>query len=158
MNRDAIKVKCDTLGVEFCRHRDSARMQVAGWFHYLRGNPWFAQSVYVTWHPHIFVPDGVGDPLEDWQLIDHELVHFVQQREYGATRWVLRYLTSPRFRADQERPAFLRDIKNGRLTLKQAAERLHGPLYQLDEPPQATEAWFRAELAVRVPRRPSDGV
>ncbi len=159
MTRDYVTTKCITLGVEFRNHKDSTLMRIAGWYHYMRGNPLFRYSVYVTMAPTVFVPDSIGDPLdEDWQIVDHELVHWESQMDMGLARWVSKYLTSWRFREQEEKPAFLRDIKNGRLDVEQVVKRLRGPLYGVQTPAEELREWFERQLAVRVPRRPSDGV
>lgn len=158
MSRDTVIVKCDGLGVEFCHHADSAMMRVAGWYHYLRGNPLFNHSVFVTVHPYIFVPDAVENPFDEWSVVDHELVHWVRQRDYGTAKWVASYLTSWQFREHEEKVAFLRDLKNNRMSVRQVVSRLRGPLYGVKTSRGDLESWFNSKLAVRVPERQSDGV
>ena len=156
MSRAQIEAKADFLGVKICHHRESGRMKVAGLFHRLRRNPHFANTTYVTMHPWIFIPDPVADPFDDWKIIDHELVHWVRQRELGVYKWVWHYLTDMRFRAREEQHAFLRDIKNGRLSISQAVRRLQRPPYDCDINGEELEEWWRRRLSVRVPRRPSE--
>ena len=155
VSRETIQVKCDELGVEFCYHSDSFRMKVSGWYHkVVNGNPWFNRSVYVTQHPYIFIPDGVPDPLSDWLVINHELVHWTRQRDMGLVSWTARYLVSWRFREEEERIAFLRDIKSGRMTVGQAVERLRAPLYGSKTSIADLTEWFDRQLSIRVPDRP----
>lgn len=158
MSRDAVKAKCDFLGVRFCQHHESVRMRIAGWYHYLAGNPLFNQTTFVTIYPWIFTPDGWDDPLESWETIDHECVHWVRQRDYGVSKWVFRYLTSWEWRYREERIAFLRDVKNGHLTVDQVVYRLRGSLYGVQTPAGEIREWFDRQMAVRVPERSSDGV
>ena len=106
------------LGVKFLSHTEAARRHVsrlAAWAP-LFGYRNFKETVYVTLRPHIIVPDGIEDPLDDWRVIRHELVHFERQPEgrFALFRWVLAYGLKQRFRAIEEMHAHLEDIRTGR--------------------------------------------
>jgi hypothetical protein len=152
VNRDTIKAKCEAEGVRFVYHSASWKMRVAGWYHRLRGDPLFSLRTYVSFYPDIYVPNDVYSPFDDWQILDHELVHWERQRDRGVWSWVLRYLVSWKFREQEEKPAFVRSIKNGRLTIAQVIKRLRGPLYGVETSEADLRTWFVRQLAVEIPR------
>lgn len=80
-----------------------------------------------------------GDRLPPW-LIEHEKVHFAQQRDFGVDAWWERFLLDPMFRLEQEIPAHQvewrvwlqcgkRTRNEKRVTLKGMAKRLSAPMY-----------------------------
>ena len=113
------------------------------------------RGVLYAWSPDIFNPDGVDIPV--W-LIEHEKIHFVQQKGDPETWWKL-YLAEPQFRFEQELeahkkeyqvfcetswqndpllakqiskhdfPRFARTRAERRMYLKSICKRLSGPLY-----------------------------
>ena len=74
----------------------------------------------ITFWPCIFVrPEHRGDAA----LIEHELVHYREQR-WITPLWVLRYLLSRKFRLAAEVRAYQRQIALGGITYEQAANML----------------------------------
>jgi hypothetical protein len=62
--------------------------------------------------------------------LQHELVHIEQQRRDGLLRFGWRYLTRPEWLIRYEAAAYAVDVRNGRLSLPQAAALLSGSLYR----------------------------
>lgn len=153
MNRDWAQVQIDSLGVNLVPHKDSVIMWVADMWHDLQGNPWFDKTVWMTLHPYIYYPSHIKDPMEYWEIIAHELVHWERQRDMGVMEWVWNYITDWSFREREEKPAFVRSIKLRRLSPRQAAQRLRGPLYGVETPEDELTEWFKREIAIQIPRR-----
>jgi hypothetical protein len=68
--------------------------------------PWWLRTCtkewqWVTLDPRIYHPPRI-DPLSRPAVMAHEKVHVAQQRRTGKYRWLIRYLTSKKFRLDQE--------------------------------------------------------
>lgn len=68
----------------------------------------------VTWDSGVLVCYGdtyysknPGTP----DLVAHETVHMLQQAEIGIKEWWMKYLTDPKFRLDQELPAYKRQLQ-----------------------------------------------
>lgn len=83
----------------------------------------------------IYNPSGADIPL---QIIAHEAVHSLQQKDWGIDRWWEQYLINANFRYAEELEAhkweyqFFRMLNNrhfSRQYLTGIAERLAGPLY-----------------------------
>lgn len=106
------------LGVKFITHEEAARRHVsnlAAWAP-LFGYRNFKETVWVTLRPYIITPERVEDPLDDWRVVRHELVHFERQPEGRLSLWwwVVKYGTKAKFRAVEEMWAHLEDIRTGR--------------------------------------------
>lgn len=117
--RLAIAELCVRLGVKFITHKEAAIKHVsnlAAWAP-LFGYKNYSKSVYVTMRPYIIHPDQVEDPLDDWRIIAHELVHWQRQPDskWGLYKWIIRYGVCQKFRAVEEMHAHLEDIHNQRL-------------------------------------------
>lgn len=74
----------------------------------------------ITCWPFIFVRPAQRDNAA---LIEHELVHYREQR-WITPWWVLRYLLSRKFRLAAEVRAYRRQIELGGITQDQAAQML----------------------------------
>ena len=99
------------------------------------------RGVLYAWSPDIYNPDGVDIPV--W-LIEHEKIHFKQQKGDPETWWEL-YLAEPQFRFEQELEAHKKEYQvfcdsqgpdglhhsrsQRRMYLKSVCKRLSGPLY-----------------------------
>ena len=89
-----------------------------------------------AWDGTIYAPKSTGLPLH---LIEHEKVHFRQQREAGGPQaWWSRYIEDPQFRLDQEMEATIVEFqvysathgrKQRRSFLDVLARRLSSPMY-----------------------------
>lgn len=99
-----------------------------------------APGILFAYDHDIYVPNPNSATIPSW-LIAHEHVHFEQQDKYGPDEWWQTYLVSPKFRAEQEKPAHwveynawlldgsLRNRHERRGMHKAIATRLSGPLY-----------------------------
>ena len=70
------------------------------------------RGTWVTIYPHIYYPESVIDPnLAIYKdIVIHEQTHLRQQTEMGLEKWMIRYLTDPGFRVDQECEAVANQI------------------------------------------------
>lgn len=101
--------------------------------------------------PTITYPDRVKDPLRRPGTLDHELIHCQQFRPWYGPIWIallaavlpLPIIFSGRWFI--ERPAYLADIKAGRLTVDRAVEILWTG-YVAPWPPALMRRWFRSRL------------
>lgn len=91
------------------------------------------KGVLFTYGETLYNPSGVSIPRE---LIVHEAVHSLRQREPGPARWWERYLSESFFMLDEELYAHHAEYKaclkrHGPRPrdLQRIAERLSGPLY-----------------------------
>jgi hypothetical protein len=115
--RVEIAVRCTRLGVKFLTHQEAGTAhwsRLAAWAR-LGGYENYDKTVYVTLRPVIVYPAG-RQPLDDWRVIAHELVHWERQPKgrFSLIKWVLKYATSQKFRAIEEMHAHLVDIRTGR--------------------------------------------
>jgi len=94
----------------------------------LRPKPWWLKAVTQEWQwvaidPKIYYPHYL-DPLKYPAIIEHEKVHLYQQRSKGKFIWLFRYITSKKFRLDQEMEPIAIELLNMPLeTRKQVAIR-----------------------------------
>lgn len=148
VDRAELKEQCEKLGVQFKKLNESWVMRLACWYHKKRGNPFFETSTFVTFYPTIYTPNTCDDPFEsdNWKIIHHELYHWERQKKKGVYAWIGCYLTQPYFREKEERPAFLRDIRNERLTLEQAVDAICGDLYGIKTLKEDMRSWFASRL------------
>ena len=95
-------------------HRRSVRVRIWGQLARLGGVHDFGRRFWITLDPVIYYPLDVDpeSPAHE-TTIRHELVHIRQQRQRGLTPWLIKYVGSARFRYEQERDAFLVDVRAG---------------------------------------------
>jgi hypothetical protein len=121
-----IERRCYKLGVNFVTHSEAApRTNVAAWARITK--PGFEERVFLTVFPDIIYPDTLECPFEKWEILPHELVHWVRQRDEGLYSWSFKYSAQwlyPRFRFVEEATAFLEDIRVGRLSIYTVINRL----------------------------------
>ncbi len=133
-----------TAGARLRPHSSSALMglygAVARWF----GVRNFVETFWLTLGTTIYHPNHLANPLADERLyttIRHELVHVRQQRT-GLVGWVVRYLTSQKFRWEAEREAYLLNVRDGD-SPAWIAHQLH-VAYKIDQPSEvAMERWLQ---------------
>lgn len=75
----------------------------------------------VTVWPFIFVRP---ERAHNKPLIEHELVHYEEQREAKVVPWLLKYWLSEDFRIDAEVRAYKKQIEEGGITVLGAANML----------------------------------
>ena len=104
----------------------------------------------VIWYPSNIVDKGhIPDRYEE--ILKHELVHCKQQSTWGGLLWTLVCVSVfplPVFYSGRwfvERPAYLRDIKAGVLTVDQAVDILWD-LYGMPWPREKMRRWFNEGL------------
>ena len=105
---------------------------------------WFGKTT-------ITYPDSVEDPLDDSDILDHELAHVPQWEPWYGPVWVtslaflfpLPFLFSGRWFI--ERPAFLKDIRAKRLTVDEVVDILWTS-YLWAWPRPLMRKWLIAEL------------
>ncbi|MEK7669664.1 MAG: hypothetical protein AAB330_00335, partial [Bacteroidota bacterium] len=113
----------------------------------IRGKPFFwpilkarfkpknPQDVIIAFAGRIYAEVPLGPPM-----IRHEMTHLIQQGSvFGAIRWWIRYLASPKFRYEQEAAAYraqyqmfaevVKDRNKRAIYAMDCAEKLSGPLY-----------------------------
>jgi hypothetical protein len=99
--------------------------------------PAVSRSNIFAYAGKIYSPSGTD--LPPW-LIEHEKVHFQQQKQHGVNLWWKQFLADPLFRLEQEIPAHQREWQvwlqcgkrsrnQKRVTLKSLAKRLSAPMY-----------------------------
>lgn len=71
--------------------------------------------------PFIFVQPRFGS---HYGLIQHELVHFHEQKRWLVVPWLVAYLLSRKFRLNAELRAYRRQIEVGGISVKRAASNL----------------------------------
>lgn len=64
-------------------------------------------GIVIAYYPNIYC---INDLSERPDIIVHEQTHLVQQDLYGVEKWWERYLTDPKFRLEQEVPAYRNQI------------------------------------------------
>lgn len=111
MTRTELDARVARLGVRFCPHTKAIRMRIFAHCARLRGVDDWIDEYWLTWGKTIFHPASVTDPLADLVQIGHELVHVKQQAGTWLYWWFLRYLTSWRFRWQEEREAYLINVR-----------------------------------------------
>lgn len=77
-------------------------------------------DAFTVW-PFIFVRP---EARNDTGLIEHEMVHYREQRSCLTVPWLIAYFISKRFRLDAEVRAYKRHIEVGGITTDHAAEAL----------------------------------
>jgi hypothetical protein len=110
-----IRTEVHDAGVKLLPHSRSTLTTLYGQAARLFGVKDFVNHFWLTLAPTIYHPNHVSDPYAApyHVSIRHELVHIRQQRRAGLCGWVLRYLTSQRFRWGQEREAYLVNVRAG---------------------------------------------
>jgi hypothetical protein len=96
----------------------------------------WSKGIYFCYGDTIYNPSGRVIPME---LIAHECVHSLQQRDAGVEKWWTNYIVSPQYRFRQEleahRVEYASIVDQGhsralrRRYLAGISERLAGPLY-----------------------------
>jgi hypothetical protein len=146
IDRRYIQEACVQLGVQFVPHSKAGLYTNIGrWARLLGWKDW-ERVTWMTQRPRIYYPDGIIDPLDFWQTIAHELVHWKQQGPslWGRLAWMVRYGISERFRYEAEREAFLVTIKVGDGSPRQIARDLRA-FYRITSVPEAEmEEWLTA--------------
>ena len=142
-NESSIEAEVRKAGVRLVPHKHSTLTtlygMVAGWF----GVKDFTNRFWLTLAPTIFYPNYIGNPLDaKYQTsLRHELVHIRQQRRAGLWGWTLRYLASQRFRWEQEREAYLVNVRAGDAPILIAAALRRA--YKITEPSEeAMVVWL----------------
>lgn len=84
----------------------------------LKRKPWWLKLItksyqWVTFYPNIYSPDEYLkiDSPEKLPVYNHEMIHIHQQLAYGKWKWLYKYLTSPKFRLEQESEAISNEMK-----------------------------------------------
>lgn len=72
----------------------------------------------LTCWPFIFIRP---EQVENKGLIEHELVHYREQRKMFLLPWLVLYLVSKKFRLAAELRAYQRQIEVGGISIRQAA-------------------------------------
>lgn len=109
---DQIDEKIKKYDVTFCPHSLSTKMNIVSKIANLIGYKNFKDVYWVTIGKTIYHPDNVN-PFCDYGTIEHELVHVDQQHKMGLVKWLFKYLTSARFRYEQEREAYMVNVMRG---------------------------------------------
>lgn len=120
VSRETVLAEVEQHKVRFLDHRRAAALGVtnlAAWAP-LFGYKLFAETVWVTMRPWIIHPIGIDEPLDHWEMIAHELVHYGRQpsNRLGVLLWIAKYGLSNKRRAIEEMEAHVVDIIVGRVT------------------------------------------
>jgi hypothetical protein len=110
-----IQAEVRDAGAKLVPHKQSTLTTLYGWLAGFFGVKDFTNTFWLTLRPTIYHPNHILNPFlpvyED--IIRHELVHVRQQRRAGLWGWVIRYLASQQFRWEQEREAYLVNVRAG---------------------------------------------
>lgn len=106
---------------------------------------WDPATMWQTQRPRIYHPSWVEDPLDHWQIVAHELVHWRQQGPswWGRLRWFALYGLSERHRYRAEREAYLVDIRLGVRSPLEVARLLRAQ-YRISVPEDEILEWLLA--------------
>lgn len=146
VTRESVTSDCTRLRVRFVPWSEAGHYtNVQKWARLFN---WSAETMWQTQRPRIYHPSWVSDPLDHWQTVAHELVHWRQQ---GPTRlptwwWCARYGVSSDFRWRMEREAYLVNIAFG-MTPAVATDILQRQ-YMITVPREEMIAWFEAHHGV----------
>lgn len=132
-------------GVSFEAH-DEGWTNSLGWTAELLGWKGWRENYWLTLGKTIHHPASVKDPIASAVIVMHELVHARQQELMGVVRWTAKYCSCWRFRYEQEREAYLVDIRAGRLTVGEVIDLLRSD-YGVKTPAKEMARWFHAALA-----------
>lgn len=81
---------------------------------------WFGFGAITIWPFILIVPSLAGDKA----LVEHELVHYREQRKWLCLPWWVAYLVSRKFRFNAEVRGHAAQIKHGGCTKEWAAEHI----------------------------------
>lgn len=137
--------------VRFVRKDHSFWMRLIGVF-----SPRFLSDWWTTWRwpfgqPTIYYPTRVANPARFPDTLEHEGIHVRQQEPWWGPYWTLFLATvipAPIIWSGRwfiERPAYLHDIRRGRLTIEQSIDILWRS-YGWCWPRPLMRVWFEKEL------------
>jgi hypothetical protein len=143
--REQVAAEVARLGVSFEAH-DEGWTNTLGWAAETFGWKAWRQNYWLTLGKTIHHPASVKDPLGHFVIVMHELVHVRQQAKMGVVPWTAKYCSCWSFRWEQEREAYLIDLRAGRLTVGEVVTTLRKN-YGVKTPVDRMVRWFNAALA-----------
>jgi hypothetical protein len=141
-----LKTDLDAVGARLVPHSDNWKALLWNQCSKLGGVKDFSQRFWITLAPDICYPTTVRNPWAPVYetTVRHELRHIRQQQKTGLYWWLVKYLASQKFRWEQEREAYLCDIRAGENSPREVAELLHD-VYKIYVPTvDAMTAWLEA--------------
>jgi hypothetical protein len=142
----SLQTDLNALGARLVPHSDNLKARVWGQLAKLGGVNDFRDRFWITLGRDICYPRRVSNPLAQVYetKVRHEMVHVAQQERDGLYWWLTKYLASQKFRWEQEREAYLCDIRAGENSPREVAELLRSA-YKIYEPTvERMTAWFEA--------------